>query len=59
MKQIEVAAAVIVRFFSTVAWDYPAFHLKMHCFFCSLTGEALHLNEHEAARWPQNAFFCF
>jgi 8-oxo-dGTP diphosphatase len=23
----------------------------MHCFLCSLKGEALHLNEHEAARW--------
>lgn len=41
----------IDRFFSTVEWDYPAFHLKMHCFFCSLAGEALRLNEHEAARW--------
>ena len=23
----------------------------MHCFLCSLLSEALHLNEHEAARW--------
>jgi 8-oxo-dGTP diphosphatase len=23
----------------------------MHCFLCSLLTEALHLNEHEAARW--------
>jgi 8-oxo-dGTP diphosphatase len=23
----------------------------MHCFLCTLVGEALHLNEHEAARW--------
>ena len=35
----------------TVEWDYPDFHLTMHCFLCSLTGEAPHLNEHEAARW--------
>ena len=27
------------------------FHLKMHCYLCSLLTEALHLNEHEAARW--------
>ena len=39
------------RFYSTVEWDYPAFHLKMHCFFCSLVGDAFRLNEHEAARW--------
>ena len=41
----------IGRFLQTVEWDYPEFHLTMHCFWCSLTGESLHLNEHEAARW--------
>ncbi|MBR1782696.1 MAG: (deoxy)nucleoside triphosphate pyrophosphohydrolase [Bacteroidales bacterium] len=41
----------IDRFFRTVDWDYPEFHLTMHCYLCSLTGEAPHLNEHEAARW--------
>lgn len=35
----------------TVEWDYPNFHLTMHCFWCELTSEALHLNEHEAACW--------
>ena len=35
----------------TVEWDYPAFHLTLHCFWCELTCEALHLNEHEAAAW--------
>lgn len=35
----------------TVEWDYPAFHLTLHCFWCELVGEALHLNEHEAASW--------
>ncbi|MBQ7423199.1 MAG: (deoxy)nucleoside triphosphate pyrophosphohydrolase [Prevotella sp.] len=29
----------------------PSFHLTMHCYLCSLLTEALHLNEHEAARW--------
>lgn len=38
-------------FLCTVEYDYPAFHLKMHCYLCSLTTEALHLNEHEAAKW--------
>jgi 8-oxo-dGTP diphosphatase len=23
----------------------------MHCYWCSLISEALHLNEHEAAKW--------
>ena len=35
----------------TVEYDYPKFHLTMHCYWCSLVTEALHLNEHEAARW--------
>ena len=39
------------EFLCTVEYDYPAFHLTMHCYLCSLLTEALHLNEHEAARW--------
>ena len=39
------------RFFHTVDWDYPQFHLTMHCYICTLQSAALHLNEHEAARW--------
>lgn len=35
----------------TVEWDYPSFHLTMHCFMCSLISESMHLNEHEAAAW--------
>ncbi len=35
----------------TVEYDYPKFHLTMHCFLCSLLTDALHLNEHEAAKW--------
>ncbi len=39
------------EFFCTVEYDYPTFHLSMRCYLCSLLSEALHLNEHEAARW--------
>jgi len=39
------------KFLTTIQWDYPKFHLTMHCYMCSLQTEALHLNEHEAARW--------
>ena len=35
----------------TIEWDYPDFHLTMHCFIYSLLSESLHLNEHEAATW--------
>ena len=41
----------IDKFLCTVDWDYPKFHLTMHCYLCSLLTDALHLNEHEAARW--------
>ena len=39
------------KFLYTVDWDYPKFHLTMHCFMASLQKDALHLNEHEAAKW--------
>ena len=35
----------------TVEWDYPDFHLTMHCFICTLLSDSLHLNEHQAAAW--------
>ncbi len=41
----------IVRLLKTIEWDYPAFHLTLHCFLCTLRSEALHLNEHEASAW--------
>ena len=34
----------------TINYDYPAFHLTMHCFKCTLD-RAVTLLEHEAARW--------
>ena len=48
----ELSAEISVgELLTTVEYDYPQFHLTMHCFLCTLIGEALHLNEHEAARW--------
>ena len=41
----------IDKLLKTVEWDYPAFHLVLHCFMCRLASEEMHLNEHEAARW--------
>ena len=41
----------IGKLLHTVEWDYPKFHLTMHCYMCTLAQEALHLNEHESARW--------
>ena len=35
----------------TIEWDYPAFHLTLHCYWCTLKTGSIHLNEHESARW--------
>lgn len=35
----------------TVEFDYPKFHLTMHCFMCTIKSGDLVLREHEAAKW--------
>lgn len=35
----------------TVEYDYPTFHLTMHCFLCTIKSGDLVLKEHEAAKW--------
>lgn len=48
----ELAAGITVeQYLTTVEYDYPAFHLSMDCFFCSLAEGHLTLLEHEAAKW--------
>ena len=48
----ELSAEISIdKFLCTVEYDYPAFHLTLHCFLCSLVSGALQLNEHESARW--------
>ena len=42
---------VVEKFLTTVEYDYPKFHLKMHCYLCSIESGQLTLKEHEAARW--------
>lgn len=34
-----------------VEYDYPQFHLTMHCFMCTVKAGNLVLKEHEAAKW--------
>ena len=36
---------------ATVEYDYPAFHLSMQCFLCTLPAGTPRLLEHEDARW--------
>ena len=41
----------VEKLIDTVEWDYPTFHLSMHCYWCSLAGGSLTLKEHKAAKW--------
>ena len=40
----------------TIDYDYPQFHLTMHCYRCTLADPHMQLLEHEAAQWlaPQD-----
>lgn len=40
----------IERFIMTVDYDYPSFHLTMHCYLAHLVS-AFELLEHQAAKW--------
>ena len=42
---------VVERLVQTVDFDYPKFHLTMHCFWCLVESGSQTLKEHEAARW--------
>jgi 8-oxo-dGTP diphosphatase len=35
----------------TIEYDYPTFHLTMHCFWCEIMQGKLVLREAEAAKW--------
>lgn len=41
----------ISDFLTTVEYDYPSFHLIMHCFICQISGGKLNLNAHNDAKW--------
>ena len=41
----------IDKFLCTADYDYPAFHLTMHCYLCSIASGEIELREHKSARW--------
>lgn len=45
---VQVAVGELLH---TVEWDYPTFHLRMHCFICLQQGGTLCLHEHTELRW--------
>ena len=38
-------------FLCTVDYDYPSFHITLHCYICSVESGSLVLKEHMSARW--------
>lgn len=50
--QEELTATIKIKeFLETVEYDYPEFHLIMHCFLCEVAKGQLRLLEHESAKW--------
>lgn len=48
----ELATDIAVEnFICTVNYDYPMFHLTMHCYLCRVIKGNLELLEHEDAQW--------
>ena len=45
------ADITVDSFLQTIEYDYPKFHLILHCYLCSLNTKEVHLLEHESARW--------
>ena len=39
------------KILGVVDYDYPNFHLTMHCILCTIISGDLQLLEHEAAKW--------
>ena len=39
------------KILGVVEYDYPTFHLTMHCILCTIVSGKLQLLEHEAAKW--------
>lgn len=53
-REIREELATIINideFVQTIEYDYPSFHLTMHCYLCSVISGELTLLEHEAAKW--------
>lgn len=54
VREIREELGVEVRVDSllhTVEWDYPAFHLRMYCYACTIEQGEIMLREHTAYCW--------
>ncbi len=50
LEELEVSIN-INEFLMTVEYDYPNFHLTMHCFMCSIKDGSIKLNDHNDSTW--------
>lgn len=41
----------IKKLLCTTEYDYPTFHLTMHCYLCSVASGEIELREHKSAQW--------
>ena len=41
----------IDKFLCTTEYDYPSFHLTMHCYLCCVEAGNIELREHKSASW--------
>ena len=54
VREIEEELGTVVsvgQLLCTTEYDYPNFHLTMHCFLCSIISGVLELREHKSSRW--------
>lgn len=49
-EELEIKVEV-GKFIKTIQYDYPKFHLTMHCFLVKIVEGTPNLLEHEAAKW--------
>lgn len=54
VREIREELAAVVkpeRTLTVIDYDYPTFHLTMHCILCTLASGEIKLLEHEDAKW--------
>lgn len=54
VREIDEELGIAVKvgeLIGTINYDYPQFHLIMHCYQCGIESGDIVLKEHEAARW--------
>lgn len=50
MEELEISI-LVDKYLLTVEYDYPDFHLSMHCYLCTSFEGTIHCNDHNAIKW--------